>query len=93
MIKSLKRLCKTKYQFIICPDNLLFCFDFFCWHFASAFSHFTAKNENGRKKPWFIVRESKPKHLYTVNQSYFRMRFTRRRICKYSNLDSSEYSN
>ena len=44
--------------------------------FASAFSHFTAKNENGRKKPWFIVRESKPKHLYTVTQSYFRMEFT-----------------
>ena len=59
--------------------------------FASAFSHFTAKNENGRKKPWFIVRESKPKpDLYTVNQSYFRMSFTRRR--KYCNLDSSEYS-
>ena len=90
MTKILKTLFKTKYQLIFCPDNLLFCFDFFFLAFASAFSHFTAKNEHGRKKPWFIVRESKPKHLYTVNQSYFRMGFTRRR--KYSNLDSSEYS-
>ena len=64
MTKILKTLFKTKYQLIFCPDNLLFCFDFFFWHLLLLFPTSLPKTKTEERSPGSFS-ENLNQNIYT----------------------------